>query len=268
MIWEGNPLPFFGFMSILICPVCKEKLNKEANTLRCKNNHCFDYAKEGYVNLLLGSKNGDKTGDSKESARARHTFLAKGYYACLKDEITKRMSQTVLDICCGDGYYDDYDGELWGFDISKEMVRLASKSRKSNNYFVANLASIPVESNSIDTAIHLFAPFNGKEFSRVLKDDGTLYSVIPGENHLIEMKNIIYDNPYKNDEKAPESDFLKLISKTKITDTVNINGEDLKTLFSMTPYFYRTNDLFKSRLDNVDFLDLTVEFIILEYKKD
>ncbi|MFR5876818.1 MAG: putative RNA methyltransferase [Eubacterium sp.] len=252
---------------MLICPVCKGKLNKSANALKCSDNHSFDYAKEGYVNLLLGSKNGDKRGDSKDSARARNQFLSKDYYICLKKAIAGRMRGTVLDICCGEGYYDDYIGTLYGFDISKEMVRLAAKRNRKHNYFVANLVDIPVESNSIDTAIHLFAPFNDSEFARVLKNDGTLYSVIPGENHLFEMKQVIYDEPYKNDEKAPESRYLKLVSRTKVSEKVSINQADLKELFSMTPYFYHTSDMDKAKLDKVDEMDLTVEFVILEYKK-
>jgi len=255
-------------MSILICPVCKEKLNQCGNCLRCSNNHSFDYAKEGYVNLLLGSKSGDKTGDSKDSARARHNFLDKGYYACLKSYITAKMNGTVLDICCGEGYYDAYDGTLYGFDISKEMVRLASKRNKNHNYFVANLSSIPIENECIDTAIHLFAPFNEKEFSRVLKKGGRLYSVAGGENHLWEMKQVIYDRPYKNDERPPETSFLKLVSKTRVTDKVRIDKEDLKTLFSMTPYYYRTSKQDREKLDSVDTLDLTVDFIIFEYSKE
>ncbi|MCM1286435.1 MAG: methyltransferase domain-containing protein [Acetobacter sp.] len=254
-------------MSVLICPVCREKLNKSGNTCKCANNHSFDFAKEGYVNLLTGSKNGDKSGDSKESARARHEFLAKGYYSCLKNHLVQKFNGTVLDICCGEGYYDSFDGELYGFDISKEMVRLASKSNKNGKYFVANLANIPVKSESIDTAIHLFAPFNEKEFARILKSDGILYSVIPGENHLYEMKQVVYDKPYKNDEKAPETEILTLKSKTKISEKVSINGDDLKTLFSMTPYFYRTSDENKARLNSVDKLDLTVEFVVLEYRR-
>lgn len=252
---------------MLICPVCKEKLNTCGNSLKCANNHSFDYAKEGYVNLLLGSKSGDKQGDSKDSARARHEFLAKDYYICLKDAIKSRMKGVVLDICCGEGYYDDYNGDLYGFDISKEMVRLASKSMKNNHYFVANLSSIPLADKSVDTAIHLFAPYNDKEFSRILKDDGILYSVIPGENHLFEMKQIIYDIPYKNDEQAPQTELLHLVSKDKITDNVRINREDLKTLFSMTPYFYHTSDTDKQKLDSIDEIELTVEFVILQYKK-
>ena len=220
------------------------------------------------MNLLIGSKSGDKIGDSRESARARHTLLDKGYYHCLKDYITSKMQGTVLDICCGEGYYDEYNGTLYGFDISKEMVRLAAKRNKNNNYFVANMAVIPIESESIDTAIHLFAPFNEKEFSRLLKRDGRLYSVIGGENHLWELKKILYDKPYKNDEKPPLTNELTLLSKTKITDRVTIGNEDLKTLFSMTPYFYRTSAEDKLKLENTGEIQLTVEFVVLEYKKD
>lgn len=252
---------------MLICPVCKQELNMADRTCKCGGNHCFDKAKEGYINLLLGSKSGDKTGDSKESARARHAFLAKGYYSCLKEKISSLMNGTVLDICCGEGYYDEYDGTLYGFDISKEMVRLAAKAHKENTYFVANLADIPIADESIDTVIHLFAPFNDKEFARVLKKSGVLYSVIPGENHLYEMKEIIYDKPYKNDEKAPDSKLLSLAGSTKLAEKVTISGEDLKTLFSMTPYFYRTSEENKLRLNTVDELELTVEFIILEYRR-
>lgn len=254
-------------MSILICPVCREQLNIDNRSYKCSNRHSFDIARQGYVNLLIGSKNGDKSGDSKESARARHTFLQKGYYSCLKEFMAAKMNGVVLDICCGEGYYDDYDGELYGFDISKEMVRLASKGNKKATYFAANLADIPVADKSVDTAMHLFAPFNDREFARVLKDDGVLYSVIPGENHLIELKSIVYENPYKNDEKAPDSTMLTLVGREKISQAVTIGRDDLKELFSMTPYFYRTGEGDRQKLDSVDTLELTVEFVVLEYRK-
>lgn len=255
---------------ILRCPVCKKPLFIEEKSYKCESNHCFDISKDGYVNLLIGSKSGDKKGDSKDSARARHSFLNKGYYSCLKDAIAKRLKGTVLDICCGEGYYDEYGGSFYGFDISKEMVRLAAKSHKADNYkyFTANLSSIPINDESVDTAIHLFAPFNEKEFSRVLKKSGRLYSVIPGENHLFELKEVLYDKPYKNDEAVPDAKSLKLISKEKISRTLEINKEDLHQLFSMTPYFYRTSDADKAKLNDVASLNLTVEFVILEYSKE
>lgn len=255
-------------MSVLICPVCSESLEKVNNSLKCPNNHSFDFSKEGYVNLLRTSKNGDKIGDSKDSARARHSLLAKDYYKCLRDFLGDKIHGRVIDICCGEGYYDEYSGELYGFDISKEMVRLASKSRKEHTYFVASLVNIPVADCSFDTAIHLFAPFDEKEFSRIIKPDGVLYSVIPGEEHLIEMKNIVYDKPYKNDEKAPATDkYLKLKNRYRVKRKVMINAEDLYELFSMTPYFYRTSKENIARLNSVESLELTVDFVILEYEK-
>ena len=38
---------------IINCPVCSHLLIKEQNTYKCENNHTFDLAKEGYLNLLF-----------------------------------------------------------------------------------------------------------------------------------------------------------------------------------------------------------------------
>ena len=136
---------------MLTCPVCAAPLVFMEKTAACKNNHRFDIAREGYINLLRSSKNGDKIGDDKFSARSRRDFLNKGYYSILKDNLTALFadkSGSVLDICCGEGYYTSALGEntnlnVYGFDISKEMVRLGAKRGKAT-FFVANMAAIPV----------------------------------------------------------------------------------------------------------------------------
>jgi SAM-dependent methyltransferase len=67
--------------SIFICPVCSSPLEAAAKTYRCINNHTYDLAKEGYVNLLLANqKHSREPGDSKEMMEARKAFLNKGYY--------------------------------------------------------------------------------------------------------------------------------------------------------------------------------------------
>ena len=40
-------------MSILACPKCHEPLEIEGKTCKCINNHCYDIARQGYMNLLL-----------------------------------------------------------------------------------------------------------------------------------------------------------------------------------------------------------------------
>ena len=259
-------------MNILTCPVCNQglKLCKDNKLYRCESGHCFDLAKEGYVNLVIGSKSGEGRGDSKASARARKDFLDTETFGLLKQAICEKMTGTVLDICCGEGYYDSYEGELYGFDLSKEMVRLAAKRNKGENYhyFVGNLSSIPVISGSVDTCIHLFAPFHDIEFGRVLKDTGRLYSVIPGKDHLFEIKEKVYDTPYKNDEKAPEAETLKLLSRERVKEKRTLSGETVRTLFSMTPYYYRTSSEDKAKLLSVEEMEVTLDFVILEYGKN
>ena len=36
----------------LICPICGSKLNTLNKSLVCAGHHCFDIARQGYVNLL------------------------------------------------------------------------------------------------------------------------------------------------------------------------------------------------------------------------
>ena len=232
-------------------------------------------AKEGYVNLLRSSKNGDLIGDDKVSARMRRDFLNKGYYALLKDELCRLFTTkagSVLDICCGEGYYTSALGEnpnlhVLGFDISREMVRLAAK-RGNGTYFVANMSNIPVADASMDYCIHLFAPFNEAAFAKVLKDGGRLYTVIPGSHHLWGLKQAVYDTPYENDEILPETKQLRLISKQKISGVISLaSQEDIQAVFRMTPYFFHTAQKDKDKLLGLETLETPIEFVIAEYEK-
>ena len=260
---------------MLCCPVCSEKLIVNGKRAVCKNGHSFDVAKEGYLNLLLGNKSGDKIGDDKFSARCRRDFLNKGYYELLRKYLVDLFADktgSLLDICCGEGYHTSalaaLEGlQVYGFDISKEMIRLAAK-RGSGTFFVANLASIPVMDESFDYAIHLFAPFQEKSFARILKPGGRLYTVIPGSHHLFGLKQALYDAPYCNDEELPETQTLKLIGKEKITSNICLNDQsDIDAVFRMTPYYFHTSQNDKDKLASLTQLHTPIEFIIGCYEK-
>lgn len=260
---------------MLICPVCGEILNRFANALRCQRGHSFDMAKEGYVNLLRSGKSGDLIGDDKLSARSRRDFLNKGYYAPLKDELCRIFADkqgNVLDICCGEGYYTASLGEnpqlqVFGFDISREMVRLAAK-RGNGTYFVANMASIPIADESMDYAVHLFAPFQEASFARVLKPGGILYSVVPGRHHLWGLKQALYATPYENDEKLPQTQQLRLVSTTKVSASITLSSQqDIQAVFRMTPYYFHTSEKDKEKLSSLDCLETSVEFVIAAFEK-
>ena len=83
---------------------------------------------------------------------------------------------------------------------------------------------------------------------------------------MIELKNILYDTPYLNDDTPETSLFTEI--KKQISNTFDISRDDLKTLFSMTPYFYRTSESDKAKLDRVNSIRLTASFVVLEYAKE
>ena len=158
---------------MLICPVCGKTLVRNEKSYVCTDNHSFDTAKEGYVNLLSGKhKAGELIGDNRDMAKARRLFLEKGYYDFLAESLCGKIKKdsVVLDISCGEGYYTDFfrrstGASVYGFDISKEMIKLAAKKYKEVTFFVANIARIPVSDESVDTAIQICAPFSEKEFA-------------------------------------------------------------------------------------------------------
>ncbi len=264
----------------LICPVCGERLTDDKKLYRCQNGHCFDKAKEGYVNLLTGKhKDGSLIGDNKSMAKSRKNFLEKEYFAALSDFLISFIKATgienpaVCDICCGEGYYSDkiksaLSADICGFDISKEMVKLAAKRKNGVTYFVANLSHIPLKSGSIDIAVHLFAPFHEKEFTRIIRDNGYIITVVAGENHLFELKSLLYDTPYKNDEKPPETENLIFKDKIKITDEIHLRSrDDIDALFKMTPYYYHTSEKDKAKLFSLQNLTVTVDFAVYVCQK-
>lgn len=267
-------------MEILVCPVCGQPLNKNQHTFCCEANHCYDIAKEGYVNLLSAHKSGDNVGDNKDMARSRRDFLSKGFYISLanavKDCLAKYTSNgdNVLDICCGEGYYtahlaDELNRNYYGFDISKNMIKLAAKRKCNAEFFVANIANIPVKTGSVDFAFHLFAPFHSKEFSRILSDKGVLVSAIPGSEHLLEIKKVLYEKPYLNDEGEPESEGLQLVDRIRVKTKINLDSsEDIMALFKMTPYYYHTPSGGMAKLEELRKLETTIEFVLLIYKKE
>ncbi len=260
---------------MLICPVCGKDLIFSGHTARCENDHSFDIAREGYVNLLRGSKSGDKIGDDKFAARSRRDFLNQGYYAPLKDalcQIFADKSGSLLDICCGEGYYtsalaENKNLQVYGFDIAREMVRLAAK-RGRGSYFVANLSSIPVRDAAFDYAIHLFAPFQEKEFLRILKPGGSLYTVIPGKNHLFGLKSAVYKSPYYNDEKLPQTQIFQLVEARKVTAAITLaTPGDIESVFRMTPYYFHTSEADRAKLRQYETLDTPIDFVIAQFRK-
>lgn len=272
-------------MSVLICPVCGGMLENTGKSLVCGKSHSFDIARSGYVNLLLSKHIGKAVhGDNKLMVQSRRDFLDKGYYSPLCeavcDEVVKNTKDgsIVLDAGCGEGYYtsavrenlegSDISVKLYGVDISKIAVEYAAKRDKSVRFAAASVFHLPVATGSCDVLLTMFAPYCGEEYNRVLKSGGIMIMAIPSENHLWELKKAIYDTPYKNEVKPYELDGFEHLSVRHVSFNMELpDNTDILSLFSMTPYYYKTGRTEQERLEALDSLTVQADFEILTYRK-
>ncbi len=253
---------------ILICPVCGKKLIKKERSAVCENNHVFDYAKSGYLNLLISQK--AVHGDGKDMVKARTEFLSSGAYAFLRDQLAEMTSQDEIlaDLGCGEGYYTRclQGKEKYGFDLSKDALKHAARSDRSTAYTVASIFRLPLPDESCDTVLTCFAPAANEEIERILKPEGRFIYVTPGPDHLYEMKEILYENPYRNVTEDLKTG-LTLTDSRMIRQTFEASQSMLQNLFMMTPYAYRTAKEDRERLSQTESLTITAEFLIRVYTK-
>ncbi len=272
-------------MGVFICPVCGEKLEISGKSYVCAKNHSFDISKSGYVNLLLSKHIGKAVhGDNKLMVRARRDFLDKGYYAPLCAAVAEETLKYgvsgghFLDAGCGEGYYtsavkaafdrSEIAMDFVGIDISKVAAEFAAKRDKSISFAAASVFHLPIESGSCDVLLTMFAPYCGEEYLRVLKKGAAMVMAIPSENHLWELKQAIYATPYKNEVKPYELEGFDFIGSRRVTFDMELaSSEDIQSLFSMTPYYYRTGKSEQERLAALTKLTTKADFEVLTYRK-
>lgn len=256
----------------ILCPICKNELVIKDKSYVCNNKHMFDLSKHGYLNLSINKVN---TGDNKDMVKARTLFLETDSYKPLKDKLNSIVNTlnktTLLDLACGEGYYTKSFNILnkYGIDLSKEAITYASKKDKTTTYLVSSIYELPFLDNSFDIITTIFAPISKDEIKRVLKKEGIFILVTPAKEHLLKLKEVIYDNPYLNVEEDITIDGLTLINKENlIYDFTLNNNQDIKNLFTMTPYYFKTSKKDASKLDDVNILNINASFIISIYKKN
>lgn len=262
---------------ILRCPVCHTKLIKNQQQYQCDNDHRFDISKEGYLNLLL--KQGRKEyGDTSEMIKARREFLNKGYYQLLSDRLIDLIKEVnvkiVLDSGCGEGYYTDLikkaivNLDIIGVDIAKKAIKIAQKTNKDILYIVAHNQDLPIVSDSVDLVLNCFAPYDLNEYLRVLKKEGILIMITPAKEHLLQLKEVLYESVYLNEEKDELNGF-KLMNKEVIEYEIKLDDhKDIMALFMMTPYYHRTPQAGKIKLAALDQLKTKISFMINIYCVD
>lgn len=278
----------------LICPICKLPLQQIDRGLKCAQNHAFDIAREGYVNLLPSRKKLAATvGDNAEMLQARRRFLDAGHYAKLSQAINQQVEvliksangqkqQTViLDAGCGEGYYlgqlqtylQSGTGShccLLGMDVSKTAVRYAAKKYRNGRFFVANINTlIPVADQSVNILLNIFAPRNPAEFKRVLGENGRLLIIIPQPNHIQTIRERFDLLQIETDKQESVINRLaplfKLSHITAIEDSISLTQQSLTDLIQMTPNAHHLTAADWAKLDKPGTFTTQIGFDIMQF---
>ena len=266
----------FASATAFACPICQENLTLVETSLKCCNRHSFDLAKFGYVNLAPQIK--QSANYDKENFQNRQQILEAGFYHAILEAVSDLLansetSTTVLDIGCGEGFYSrklqesHSEKTFYAFDISKDSVQIAAKSEPNwaVNWFVGDLARLPIKDASMDILLDIFSPANYGEFRRVLSKDGILIKVIPTENHLKEIRQRVQkqltNKDYSNqDIKNHFQEHFTILSSQTASLTKTITAEQLQALLSMTPLLFHVD---QTKIDWSQLTEITIEAEIL-----
>ena len=266
----------FASATAFACPICQENLTLVESSLKCNNRHSFDLAKFGYVNLAPQIK--QSANYDKENFQNRQQILEAGFYQAILDAVSdllasSKTTTTILDIGCGEGFYSRKlqerhpDKTFYAFDISKDSVQIAAKSEPNwaVNWFVGDLARLPIKDASMDILLDIFSPANYGEFRRVLSKDGILIKVIPTENHLKEIRQKVQDQltnkDYSNQNiKNHFQEHFTILSNQTASLTKTITTEQLQALLSMTPLLFHID---QTKIDWSQLTEITIEAEIL-----
>ncbi|KUJ65010.1 methyltransferase type 11 [Streptomyces albus subsp. albus] len=271
-------------LTVLRCPVCRDRLEPAGRSLRCAGRHTFDIARQGYISLLTGHRR-PVSADTSAMVQARAAFLRAGHYAPLARRIAGLAAAygpsdgTVLDAGAGTGHYlaavlDALPGAMGlGLDTSPHALRCAARAHPR-----AEAASwdvwrpLPVRTGSVDLLLNVFAPRNGGEFHRVLRPGGALLVVTPDPRHLGELRQrvgLLAVDPAKDERlRRTLSAHFRCERAEPLAYAVTLTGPDIAGLVTMTPTAHHIGpeELHRRVAALETPLEVTVSFVASVYR--
>ena len=267
---------------LYVCPVCggSLQLHQSGKTYTCQNQHSFDLAKEGYLNLLpVQHKHSKEPGDSKQMMTARREFLEAGFYEPMAKTVamminanrTVGQNMRLLDLGCGEGYYSrkiaSYCNHheqiaLHGIDIAKFAIAAAAKKQPNARFIVASSNWLPYTDQYFDFVLRVFAPSDDDELKRVLKSSGHLLTVTPGPRHLWQLKEFIYAEVKEHASESLVPQGFERLTAQRISYKITPNPQQRMALLQMTPFAWRANESVQQSLSSVSELEIETDFIL------
>lgn len=272
------------YVHIFSCPLCNSPMTvAHLKSLICLNNHTFDFAKQGYVNMMTRSAHSHY---DKNLFKARQKIIMESdLYALLHEEISEVINEKmhastgeiiILDAGCGEGSHlqrildKGKNGTITGLgvDISKEGIRMAASNYKESIWLVGDLAHSPISAQSCHIILNILSPANYKDFKRILVSDGLIVKVVPRTNYLKELRKALFDDmdmkTYKNDETVSLfNQHFQLVNMIHLSYTKKLPQSDLSKLVQMSPLAWNSKKEQIDKFTNQGFSEITVDLDIL-----
>ena len=272
---------------IFKCPLCGREMKIIEKSLICKNKHCFDISKQGYINFLTRPSNNDY---GKEMLESRNIICKCGFFDPIlkgvSDFISNKISASndskyfILDAGCGEGshlnkiinnLHEDTKREFngIGIDISKDGIHIASREYEKQMWCVGDLANLPFMNNQFDFILNIFSPSNYLEFKRILEDGGSVIKVVPEEGYLKELRNAFYDEEDKRNYSNKKvvnhfTENFKIINRQRITYNFILENQNIGHLIKMTPLSWSADKEKIEKVLSMNMNSFTVDVSIIE----
>ncbi len=242
-------------MSIgLRCPVrgCENALAREPDRVVCPAGHSFDVARSGYISLLQPQDRKSKSpGDTAAAVNARRRLVEQGIeadivaeLAAFASKVATARSGNLLDAGCGEGSVTMAMSvatalEPAGVDISTAAVDKAARRYPTATWIVANAdRELPIVDGCVSLVASVVARRNPVEFFRVLEPEGVCLVVVPGEDDLAELREVVLGATVGRDRTAAvESEFaegFELIGRRSIRDRVRLDRGSIEDILAST----------------------------------
>lgn len=271
------------------------QLDSNKRSLVCESGHLFDRAKQGYWNLLQPQdKKSANPGDRDEVVEARHRWLAGGYMSGLTEALrewtdawtsaptsstTDSQSNdppAIADLGCGEGTFGEAlfansNVQFCGIDLSRKAIRLATRRWPTATWVLANAdRELPASAASLDGVLSLFGRRPASEIARVLKPSAQCVVAVPGEDDLIELRELAQGTGKKVSRWEPIveelSTGLNLVSRRTWRVKLELQPDAVRDALTMTYRAARHSE--QARLEsNLSAMAVTLSADLMLFEK-
>ncbi|MBM4765417.1 putative RNA methyltransferase [Bacillus sp. B15-48] len=277
-----------NFENIFRCPYCENPMKvTDSTSLKCSNNHTFDFAKQGYINMMTRSVNSHY--DKSLFEARKKIIMESDLYDLLHEKVSEGMNKYVnedhdsimiFDAGCGEGSHlhrilqrsenDKMQGV--GLDIAKEGIMMGAKNYRECIWLVGDLAQSPLANQSCHVILNILSPANYLDFKRILVPNGLVVKVVPRANYLKELREILFDQTdkqsYRNDETVNLfKENFHLIDKLTLNYQKQLSQSELMNLVQMSPLAWNANEESIVPLLNQGSAQITIDLEILIGRK-